>query len=100
MMQMIHSLANVNAWMVLMLYIILNLLDSVGRWKDYPSLNVLIVVSGFVLRIIYGSVNINITISAWLYLVVFSGAFYLGFGKRKNELEISETGTRKVLKNV
>ena len=43
----------------------------------------------------------EITISGWLYLTVFSGAFYMGLGKRRNELKNQgESGeTRAVLKN-
>ena len=40
---------------------------------------------------------INTYVSNYLYLTVIAGAFYLGFGKRRNEMIKSDNSTRKVL---
>ncbi len=79
-------------------YLILNILYSFGL-KNVPLIDIIILVSGFVIRIIYGSVTTSIEISSWLYLTIMSMAFYLGLGKRRKELEKNSTKSRKVLEN-
>lgn len=85
------------SWVILILYLILNVAYSKGL-KNYPIVDVAILVSGFVLRVIYGSAITNIEISSWLYLTVISMSFYLGLGKRRNELLKQKDLSRKVLK--
>ena len=80
----------------LLLYIVLNLAYSFGL-KNKPIIDVLILASGFVLRILYGGSITDIEISKWLYLVVTTGSLYMGLGKRRNELK-REKNTRNVLK--
>lgn len=61
-------------------------------------LDVSILVSGFLLRLICGAVAADIVVSNWLYLTVISLAFYLALGKRRNELKKTAGNTRSVLK--
>lgn len=63
-----------------------------------PILDVALLVSGFLLRVLFGSAITGISISAWLYLTVLSVSFYLALGKRRNELGCAQDETRKVLK--
>jgi len=79
------------------LYFVLNLAYSFGL-KNVPMVDVTILVSGFLLRILYGAFITGITISNWLYLTVIALAFYFSLGKRRNELKHLKDGqTRKVL---
>lgn len=79
------------------LYFVLNLGYSMGL-KDIPIVDLTILVSGFLIRVLYGSFITGITISNWLYLTVIAGAFYFSLGKRRNELKkVSSGKTRKVL---
>ena len=71
---------------LLLLYLLLNLGYSFGL-KNIPLLDITILASGFLIRAVYGAVVTEITISDWLYLVIVSAAFYLGLGKRRNELK-------------
>lgn len=89
---------NVISWIILGSYLGVNLIYSVFGGKNIPLLDVVLLVSGFVLRVLYGAVISDIKISSWLYLVVISGAFFLGFGKRRNELLIGKKESRTVLK--
>lgn len=73
------------AWTLLALYLVLNLAYSY-KLKNVPILDVAILVSGYVLRVLYGATLGGIEISRWLYLTVISMSFYLGLGKRRNEL--------------
>lgn len=84
-------------WLYLALYFVLNLLYSFGL-KNVPVADIAILVSGFLLRVLYGSSITGIEISKWLYLTVIAMSFYLGLGKRRNELEKhGGESTRKVL---
>lgn len=87
-----------NVWVILIpiIYIAINILYS--KWfKNIPIIDVVILVSGFVLRVIYGGVVIECYISKYLYLMIIFGSFYLGFGKRRNEIIKNGEKSRKVL---
>ncbi len=77
-------------------YFILNLSYSFGL-KNKPLADIVILTSGFVIRIYYGAMITNTDISVWLYLVIMVGACYMGLGKRRNEMRYS-LDTRHVLK--
>lgn len=85
------------AWLAIISYLILNLAYSNGL-KNLPIIDVAILVSGFVFRVIYGAGITGIEISNWLYLTVIAMSFYLGLGKRRNELIKQKNVSRKVLK--
>lgn len=85
------------AFLLLLLYFMLNLLYSMGL-KNKPIVDVVILASGFVIRVFYGGVITNVVISKWLYLVVMVGSLYMGLGKRRNELR-TQSDTRDVLKH-
>ena len=74
------------ATVLLVLYFLLNLGYSFGL-KNVPLLDVTILAAGFLIRAMYGSIVTDIDMSDWLYLVILSAAFYLGLGKRRNELK-------------
>lgn len=84
------------ACVFLLLYFSLNAAYSMGL-KNIPIIDVIILASGFVIRIFFGGYISGTEISKWLYLVVMVGSLYLGLGKRRNELR-KHTGTRDVLK--
>ena len=82
---------------LIMTYFLLNLFYSLGL-KNLPIIDITILASGFLIRLFLGSSLTNIAISALLYLVVMSGAFYLGISKRYNEITKTGSQTRAVLK--
>jgi len=79
------------------IYFIVNILYSLGL-KNIPILDVVIIVIGFLIRVLFGAAIASINISNWLYLTIMAGAFYLGFGKRRNETMIQGDKSRDVLK--
>lgn len=84
---------------LLLLYFLLNVGYSKG-WKHVPLLDVTVLVSGFLIRILYGAVLTGVTVSSWLYLTVIAVSFYFAFGKRRNELiRGGGENTRTVLKH-
>lgn len=81
----------------LITYFVINFMYSFGL-KNYPIIDVAILASGFLLRLLFGASIVNIEVSSWLYLTVLSLSFYLGLGKRRNELKRQSDTSRKVLK--
>ncbi len=86
--------------LVIAVYFFLNL--AYTRWlKHIPILDVLVLATGFVLRVEGGVSLIDVQrFSPWLYVVMTLLALYLGFGKRRAELGLlaQNAGThRKVL---
>ncbi len=78
-------------------YFLINLAYSSGL-KNKPIIDVIILVYGFVVRVFIGSVICNIELSNFMYLTVMTGSFFMGFGKRRNEiLKVSGNETREVL---
>jgi hypothetical protein len=66
------------------LYVLLNLAYSAGL-KHVPYLDVLILASGYVLRVLAGTEGLAIPISEWMLIVAFFGALMIGLGKRSAE---------------
>ena len=87
---------NFLSWGILLGYFVLNLGYSFGL-KKIPLLDVTILSSGFLLRLLYGSYITGIHLSAWLCLTTILASFYLGFGKRRNEFTLQSTNKRDVL---
>ena len=87
---------NIFVILIPLIYVALNILYS-KKLKNVPIIDVVILVSGFVLRVIYGGVAINVEVSKFLYLMIIFGSFYLGFGKRRNEIIKNGDKSRKVL---
>lgn len=92
-------IGNLQGALILALYLLLNLGYSNGL-KNQPVIDVVILVSGYVLRLLYGALITQIKVSDWLFLTVMCGSFFLGFGKRRNEFQIQkgDEGSRPVLK--
>lgn len=70
----------------IIIYVLLNILYSYGL-KNIPLVDIVILVSGFLIRVLFGAHLANVEISGWLYLTVIAISFYLGLGKRRNELK-------------
>lgn len=83
----------------LLVYFAMNVFYS-GGIKNVPILDVVILAAGFMIRLIYGGIATDMEISGWLYLTIIMVSFYMGMGKRRNELDRKgeNTSTRGVLK--
>ena len=84
------------SWIILFIYLSTNIAYSF-KLKNIPIVDVTILAIGFLLRASYGSVITGIELSSWFYLTMVMGSFFLGFGKRRNELIREGTQKRDVL---
>lgn len=90
------QLRNVIGIILILIYFLLNIAYSFAL-KNKPIIDIIILTSGFVIRVIYGAILAQITVSKWLYLVIIAGSFYMGMGKRRNEVQRQDGETREVL---
>ncbi|MBN1699771.1 MAG: decaprenyl-phosphate phosphoribosyltransferase [Spirochaetales bacterium] len=80
-------------------YFLLNIIYTLWG-KHVIILDVLFIASGFVLRVIAGSLAIEVVPSNWMMMTTFFLSLFLGFGKRRNEyikLDREKGSHRKVL---
>lgn len=93
----VHSLWH-TANILLLLYVFINIIYSFGV-KNKPIADVMILATGFVLRVLFGGLIVDCIVSQWLCLTIMMFSLYMGLGKRRNELRKIQGGnTRKVLK--
>ncbi len=87
----------IQLYFVLGIYILSNIGYSVFRFKDRPLLDILIVSSGYLLRLFYGSILSGTKVSIWLFLTVLMISLYISIEKRKKEFLLN-TSYRDVFK--
>lgn len=71
-------------------YLVIQVLYSLGL-KKIPTLDILIIASGFIMRVYAGAFVINAHLSVWFLLCVISVALFLASGKRRSELNVLKT---------
>ena len=77
-------------------YVALNLAYS-GYLKQVPVVDVSIIASGFMLRLLAGTLAVGIAPSRWLLLTGIFVALFLGFSKRRAEMHHNLAAQRAVL---
>ena len=80
--------------LVALIYLVLNLIYS--KWlKHIPLIDVLVLASFYVIRVIAGVTLIKVErFSPWLYIVTTLFALYIGLGKRRAELKLMAENAR------
>lgn len=73
-------------------YLVFQLGYSLGL-KNLAIFDILIIATGFILRVYSGAVVINAHLSVWFLLCVISVALFLASGKRRAELSLIGAGT-------
>lgn len=78
--------------LIILLYIVINLLYSF-RLKHVPIIDVMLVASGFLLRVHAGVALLTVErFSPWLYVCMTLLALFMGFGKRRAEMVLLAEG--------
>ncbi len=79
------SLINLGLAGVIATYLVMNTAYS-GGLKKIAYVDVGVIATGFVLRVLAGALAIDVPTSAWLFVCTFALALFLGLGKRKHEI--------------
>lgn len=79
-----------------LVFLIFNIGYSAGL-KNVPILDLVILVSGYIIRIFYGSLATGIGVSGWFFMTIVALSFFLAFGKRRNEKRSPDSASRPVL---
>ena len=88
---------NRNAFLLMLLYVIINILYSCWL-KKKAVIDCFCIAAGFVLRVMVGGTIVKEGVSDWMFLTVVSLSLFMAFGKRRGELHNYEgEGTRGVL---
>ena len=76
------------AFLLMILLYIVN--SQLYNWKlrNYAIIDVCVIAVGFIIRAVSGTFLIDKPFTSWLVIGVFFFALVLGFGKRKNELQL------------
>lgn len=67
-------------------YLVINILYSLGL-KNIPLLELAILSSGFVIRLLFGAIEMKIELSPWIILCSGLLALMIAVGKRRSDLE-------------
>ena len=92
--------ANLLFTLIIIAYLTLMVLYSV-RLKHVVLVDVFIIASGFILRVLAGAIALPVSISPWLYLVTTFLSLFLALSKRRHELVLLQgqaSNHRKILK--
>jgi 4-hydroxybenzoate polyprenyltransferase len=79
-------------FLMVLAYITLQVLYSLAL-KKVAIIDILIIASGFIIRVYAGAFVINAHLSVWFLLCIISVALFLASGKRRAELNILEQAT-------
>jgi 4-hydroxybenzoate polyprenyltransferase len=86
---------------VLLIYFIMNIAYS-WKLKEVIILDVFVIATGFMLRVLGGAYAIGVNVSSWMILCTIFISLFLGFSKRRGEIiimaESNLSSGRKVLK--
>ena len=93
------AIINLNAFWLALGYLILNVSYTL-KLKHVPIIDLLIISSGFVIRLFIGSVVASVNLTDWILIMTFLLSFFLALAKRREDILIYlETGvkTRKII---
>ncbi|OHB68642.1 MAG: hypothetical protein A2V70_13895 [Planctomycetes bacterium RBG_13_63_9] len=85
---------SLDAAVLFLIYILVNVLYSLGA-KHVALLDVFLLSSGFVIRVLLGCALVGAVPTAWLLLCTSSLAFFLGFTKRRADLAAGLDGSHR-----
>lgn len=76
---------DINVAYILLAYLAVNIAYSVGL-KRVVIVDILIIATGFVLRVMAGAIAISVVVSGWILVTTFFLALFFVIGKRRHEL--------------
>jgi 4-hydroxybenzoate polyprenyltransferase len=67
--------------------------------KNQTFIDVMVIATGFLIRVVAGAVAISVELSTWMLLTTFFLSLFLGFGKRRKEVVEGSAGHRAVFQD-
>jgi len=83
----------------LLLYVVMNVAYCI-KLKQIALLDIFMIATGFVLRIVAGGIATGIILSHWIVLTTFLLALFLALAKRRDDVVIYESSGVKARKNI
>lgn len=96
---LISSIVSRNVLFLIILYVLLNIAYTF-KLKHIAIIDITIIASGFVIRLLVGSIATNVALSQWIIVMTFMLAIFLSLAKRRDDVIIyleTEKKMRKVL---
>lgn len=84
---------------IISIYLILNLLYCI-KLKHIVIIDVFIIATGFVLRLVSGSISANVHLTHWIIMMTFLLALFLAFAKRRDDVAIYEETGKSMRDNI
>jgi 4-hydroxybenzoate polyprenyltransferase len=75
---------------LLLIYLLLNIAYSAGL-KNHSIIDIMIVASGFLIRVYSGGIVADVPISHWLAIMILLLSLFLALAKRRDDLLVGET---------
>jgi len=95
----LNARAAVASPLIVGLYIVMNIAYSI-KLKQLAIIDVMIIATGFVLRVLAGGVATSTTLSHWIVLMTFLLALMLAFAKRRDDVVVQEASGVETRKSV
>lgn len=90
---------NPQAGLIVSAYLLMNIFYSI-RLKHIPILDITIIATGFLLRILAGGFVAEIELSRWIIVMTFLLALFMGIAKRREDVLLFQTSGSKARKSV
>lgn len=88
-----------NSFLILLMYIFLNIGYSF-KLKHIALLDVIIISSGFVIRIFVGSFSYGVSLTSWFVIMTFLIAIFLALSKRRDDVLIKLKSGKRMRKSI
>ena len=97
-MRLYYNFFNIRLLNISLIYLLLNFFYTIYL-KKIPFIDIFILSSNYILRVYMGCVALTVHLSSWMAITVFFSALFISALKRKQELLLYGTISRKVLKS-
>jgi 4-hydroxybenzoate polyprenyltransferase len=87
------------AGIIITTYLMLNVLYSI-KLKHVPILDISIIATGFLLRILAGGVVAEVELSRWIIIMTFLLALFMGIAKRREDVLLFNASGNKARKSI
>ena len=84
--------------LIVLAYVGLNVAYSL-LLKNQTFIDVMVIATGFLIRVVAGALAIGVELSSWMLLTTFFLSLFLGFGKRRKEAVEGSAGHRAVFRD-